>query len=150
MLIEGGASGALKPIAAVQLPDGTWGALRVSADVQYRTDALGASSRFHLVSAAGANAGQIKAAPGRVIGWQLANTTAAWKFVKLHNLASGVTAGANVFLVIPIPPNGKSEVTVEGGVAFSVGIGITVLGGAADTDTTVVAANDVVGSIMFA
>lgn len=118
--------------------------------VQYRATATGAATIRHIVSAASTNATSVKAAAGRVVGWQLANTTAAWRYVKLHNIATAPTAGAGVVQTIGIPPNGVASGSHAGGIGFATGIGLTIVTGAADADATAVAANDVVGDIFFA
>jgi hypothetical protein len=116
----------------------------------YRNTSTNAAGGAHVVSAATTNATIVKASGGRVIGWSLANTSAAWKFVKLHNVAVAPTPGSGVVMTIAIPPNGKSEFTLEGGRYFATGIGYTITGGAADNDTTAVAVNDVVGDLFYA
>lgn len=117
---------------------------------QYRANATGAASRAHVVAAATTNATIVKASAGRVLGWSLANTTASWVYVKLHNQATSPTAGTGVVQTIALPPNGKSDWKVEGGVAFTTGIGLTTVTGAADADATAVAANAIVGDLFFA
>ncbi len=132
----------------VALPAGT--AAIGDVGQQYRANATGASSGAHIVSAATTNATIVKASAGRVLGWSLGNTTAAWKYVKLHNQTTAPTAGTGVVRTIAIPPNGRAELAIEGGIAFGTGIGMTITNGAADNDTTAVAANDVVGDLFFA
>ena len=117
---------------------------------QYRTNATGAAKIRHVVAAASTNAVNVKSTAGRLVGWSLANTTAAWVYLKLHNTASVPTAGAGVVMTIGIPPNGKSELSLSGGIAFSTGIGISIVTGAADTDATAVAVNAVVGDLLYA
>lgn len=70
--------------------------------------------------------------------------------MKFHNQATSPTAGSGVFLSVGIPPNGTVDFRLEGGIAFSTGIGITTVTGAADADATAVAANDIVGTVFFA
>ena len=118
--------------------------------IQARANATGAASRYHVVAAASTNAANIKASAGRYLGCSLSNTTASWRFVKLHNTAGTPTAGAAVFMTIGIPPNGRAEVSIPAGIGFGTGIGITIVTGAADADATAVSANDVVGDIFFA
>jgi hypothetical protein len=130
------------------LPAGT--ALIGDVGQQYRANATGAASRAHFVAAATTNAANIKATAGRVLGWYLSNMTASWRFVKFHNSATAPTAGAGVFLTVGIPPNGVAKIALEGGIAFSAGIGITCVTGAADADATATGATDVVGDIFFA
>ena len=117
--------------------------------IQYRASSTGAASTNHMVSAATTNAANIKASGGKVIGWNLANTTAAWKYVKLHNTASAPTAGSGVTHTIAIPPNGRADGTLEGGISFATGIGRTIVNGSADSDATAVAVGDVVGDLFW-
>jgi hypothetical protein len=115
-----------------------------------RQNAGGAATIHHFVSAATTNALNIKASAGRVLGWSLANTTASWRYLKLHNSAGVPTAGASVALTIAIPPNGLSQGAHPVGIGFNVGIGRTCVTGGADADATATAAGDVVGDIFFA
>jgi len=117
---------------------------------QYRANATGAASATHIVSAATTNATVIKAGAGRVLGWHLGNTTASWRYVKLHNQTTTPTAGSGVVRTIAIPPNGVADFALEGGVGFATGIALTTVTGAADADATAVGANDIVGEIFFA
>jgi hypothetical protein len=118
--------------------------------VQYRANATGAASGTQIVSAATTNATIVKASAGRVVGWSFANTTASWVYVKLHNQATLPTAGTGVVRTIGIPPNNKSEISFPGGIAFTTGIALTTVTGAALADATAVAANAIVGDIYFA
>lgn len=117
---------------------------------QYRANATGAASGTHIVSAATTNATVVKAGAGRVLGWHLANTSAAWKYVKFHNQTTTPTAGSGVVRTIGIPPNGVADFTLEGGIAFATGIALTIVNGSADADATAVAVGDVVGDLFFA
>lgn len=118
--------------------------------VQYRANATGAASVKHLVSLASTNLTSVKASAGRVLGWSFGNNTASWVYLKLHNTAAAPTAGAGVFCTIGIPPNGKSEVSVPGGLGFTTGIALSTTNLAADTDTTAVAAGSIVGDLHYA
>jgi len=117
---------------------------------QYRGSSTGAASGAHIVSAATTNPSIVKASSGRVLGWSLANTNAAWRYVKLHNQATLPTAGAGVVRTIAIPPNGINTFKIEGGIAFTTGISLTTVTGAADADATAVGAGDIVGDLFFA
>lgn len=119
--------------------------------VQYRANATGAASTLKVIAAASVNAAVVKASAGRLLGWQLQNTTAAIVYVKLHNVTTAPVAGTTpVLLTIAIPANGKTEISIEGGIAFATGIGITIVTGAADADATAVTVNAVIGSLHFA
>jgi hypothetical protein len=117
---------------------------------QYRANATGAASGAHLVSAATTNATIVKGSAGRVLGWSFGNTNAAWRYVKLHNQTTSPTAGTGVVRTIPIPPNGVNTFKLEGGVAFTTGIGLTTVTGSSDADSNAVGAGDIVGELFFA
>lgn len=117
--------------------------------IQVRANATGAASIHHIVAAGSTNVAQIKATAGRVLGWHLANTTASWRYVKLHNVASA-TAGAAVAMTIGIPPNGVAQVNHPHGIGFATAISRSIVTGVADADATAVTANDVVGDIFWA
>lgn len=118
--------------------------------MQYRAGSTGAASGTHIVSAATANPTVVKASAGRVVGWSFANTTASWRYVKLHNQTTTPTAGTGVVRTIAIPPNGVNVQSLPGGIAFTTGIALTTVTGAADSDATVVALNDIVGDLFYA
>jgi hypothetical protein len=119
--------------------------------VQYRATATGALSRSHLVAAASANPTVAKAAAGRLISYRISNTTASWRYVKLHNQATAPTAGAGVVETIGVPPNSTVAASAgDGGVGFSAGIAFTTVTGAADSDATAVAAGDLTVDLFYA
>lgn len=119
--------------------------------VQYRTTASGlATATTHFVAAGSTNATLVKNAAGKVYGWFFANTTATWRYVKLHNQATAPTAGTGVVRTIGVPPNGVASFFSEGGITFATGIGLTMVTGAADADATAVTANDIVGELFYA
>lgn len=119
--------------------------------VQYRANATGAATISKFTAAATTNAASIKATAGRVIGWHLYNTTAAAKYFRFFNKASAPTMGTDspVF-VVTIPANSQAFSQYAGGIAFSTGIAIACTGAVADLDTTVTAANDVLGAFFYA
>lgn len=117
--------------------------------IQVRANATGAASIHHIVSAATTNVAQIKATAGRVYGYCLSNTTASWRYVKFHNVASA-TAGAAVAMTVGIPPNGKAECHIPMGIGFATAISRSIVTGAADADATATGVADVVGDIFFA
>ena len=104
----------------------------------------------HFVSAIGTNAALVKASAGVVYGWQFANTTAAWKYVRIGNVATTPVPGTTaVYQTIGVPPNSTASEFHADGIAYGVGIGVWITGGAADADTTNTAANDVVGDLFW-
>ena len=119
--------------------------------LQVRANATGASSTSHLVSAASTNTGNVKASAGRLLGWSAVNTTASFQYVKLHNTAGTPTAGAGVVQTIAIPPNDVNNCPPTlPGIAFTTGIGRSIVTGSADTDATATTAGAVVLDLFFA
>ncbi len=108
------------------------------------TTAGGYTSLGKLIAAATTNATAIKTSAG-VLGALIAmNLSAATKYVKLYNKASAPTVGTDVpVYVFPIPAGGMLQLT-DLKTRFTTGIALAITGGIADTDTTAVAANDVV------
>jgi hypothetical protein len=117
---------------------------------QYRANATGAASGAHVVSAATTNATIVKASAGRVLRWSFGNTSAVWQYVKLHNQTTLPTAGTGVARTIAIPPGGRADGGLEGGVAFATGIGMTIVTGSPDADATATTVGAVVGDLFFA
>lgn len=146
--VSGSISASVTGTVSANLNAGT--ALMGDVGQQYRANATGAASGAHIVSGASTNATVVKAGAGRVLGWSLANTNAAWRYVKLHNQTTTPTAGSGVVRTIAIPPNGVSNFTLEGGIAFATGIALTTVTGATDADATAVGANDIIGDLFFA
>lgn len=119
--------------------------------VQYRANATGAASATNFVAAASTNPTVIKASAGRLLGYHLTNNATAVRLVKFHNQATAPTAGTGVVQTVGIPPNGGTVfLTIPGGIGFSTGIAITTVTGAAATDATAVAENDIVGTFHYA
>lgn len=106
-----------------------------------------------LVAAASTNATSVKASAGKVIGGQVANTSAAWKYLKFFNKASAPTVGTDVpVFIVSVPPNGIVELAAvfdQYGLSLSAGIAYAVTGAAASLDATALAANDVVLSLLY-
>jgi hypothetical protein len=109
----------------------------------------GGCSKFHLVSAATTNLTNVKASAGQLFGWRAFNTNAATRYIKLHNTAGTPTAGAGVVETIAVPGGGGSNGLFDTGVAFSTGIGLSMVTGIADADTTAVGASDLVVDLYF-
>lgn len=119
--------------------------------IQYRGNATGAASALNVVAAATTNATVVKASAGRLLGFVLTNNATAVRYVKFHNQTTAPTAGAGVVQSYGIPPSGGTiALSIPGGVGFATGIGMTIVTGAAATDATAVALNDVVGTLHFA
>lgn len=112
-----------------------------------------ALSGTRITSAASTNATSVKGTAGRVCGGHLTNTTASLKHVHFYSLATAPTVGSStVTLTVAIPPN--SAVPLEpivgvGGLFLAAGIALSITGGFADSDTTAVAAGDVLISLLY-
>lgn len=96
-------------------------------------------------SAATTNAANLKGSAGTVWSVVAYNAAASPRYVKLYNLATAPTVGTSVpAMVLAVPAT--STVQFDGGtngIRFSTGIGIGIVTGAADTDTTAPGANEV-------
>ena len=102
-----------------------------------------------IATAASTNATSVKPGEGRVIGWTLTNTTAAFKYFRLFNLATAPTVGTNSpTYIVGIPPNSTINRTDDGD-SFGTGIAYAITGAVADLDATVTAANDVIGALYY-
>ena len=100
---------------------------------------------FHLISAASNNATSIKASSGQVYGYEIYNTNAAVRYVKLYNKASApapATDNALLKRTIAVPPGVRAWFHTTNGIVFSTGIALAAVTGIADTDNTSVGAND--------
>lgn len=103
-----------------------------------------------VMSAASTNATSTKASAGTLGGWSFFNTSAGTKFVKFYNKASSPTVGTDTpFLTVPLPAGGGSNIAIDAGMPMATGIAYAITGAVADSDTTAVAANDVVGGFLW-
>jgi len=115
------------------------------------TAIAGPTGLYHVVSLATTNAALIKASYGRMWALSAFNTTAADKFIKLFNKSTAPVPGTDTPVkTFRVPANG-SVVWVPGiGSAFNLGLGVAIVGAAADLDATAVAAGDVILDIDWA
>lgn len=117
---------------------------------QYRGSATGAATIAKVASAATTNATSVKASAGRVIGFTLCNTTTAFKFFRLYNLAVAPTVGtSSPAVIVGLPPNSTTVSKLEGGAGYGTGIAYAITNLVADLDANAVAANDVVGALYY-
>lgn len=107
------------------------------------TSTTGGSGDFHLISAATTNATSIKASAGQVYGYEIYNSNASVRYVKLYNKASSPVVGTDTpFRTIGVPANGRASFQTAMGLAMGTGIALATTTGIADTDSTAVGAND--------
>lgn len=112
--------------------------------------ATGGYTTKHAVAAASTNATSVKASAGQVYGWSVYNAAAYPIYVKLHNTAGVPTAGAGVVQTIGVQAGTGAQAFNTSGIAFSTGIGFTIVKDIADAGTTVVALNDCVLDLFYA
>ena len=97
-------------------------------------------------SAATTNSTLVKGSAARLYAAHVTNTSAALKYVKLYNKATAPTVGTDVpvcSFAIPAGWSGNIIDSVFGIAAFPLGLGWGITNGAADNDTTPVAAGDI-------
>lgn len=119
--------------------------------IQARANATGAGTAFNLVSAASTNATVIKASAGRLLGYHFTNNGLATAYVKLHNVATTPVAGTTaVAITIGIQPAASVALSIPAGTGFTAGIALTTSVDAANSGTTGVGANVIVGHLVYA
>lgn len=103
-------------------------------------------------SLATTNATVVKASPGDLYEVSLTNNTAAAKFFKFYNKASAPTVGTDVpIFTISIPVNSQLSFEFGGqGKRFNLGIAYAITNLQPVSDTTAIAAGDVIGSLSWA
>lgn len=102
-----------------------------------------------VISAATTNSTLLKATTGNIYYLSASNINAAARYVKIYNKATAPTVGTDVpFLVFMVPGNtagaGTNVALPAVGINFSLGLGLAITTGVADTDTGAVAANEIV------
>ena len=109
---------------------------------------------FRRLASADTNLAVVKAAPGRVYGFSIANPSAAAKFVRLYNKATAPIIANDAALIqrtIMVPAGGIASYHLGAGMAgFTAGIAIAATGAIGDTDATALAANDLIIQIDYA
>jgi hypothetical protein len=104
---------------------------------------------YHVVSAASTNGVSINASAGRVLGWTIFNIADYPVYVKFHNTAGAVTAGTGVVYTVGVQSGQSVVFEDDDGLAFATGIGISIVKGIADADTTAVLASDCVVNVHY-
>jgi len=120
--------------------------------VQYRTSATGAASFISVLSPATPASATIKGSAGRLLSWQLQNSSTGLRSVKVFNATAPTLGTTSAAFEIDIPAGGKDVVQLTGGIAFATAItySVTAAKGLTDNTATGLAANDVSGSFFFA
>lgn len=109
----------------------------------------GGCSIFHLVSAATTNETTVKASAGQVYGITVYNNAGYPVYVKFHNTASTPTPGSGVVRTFGVQAGTQAFYSQPAGIAFGTGIGITIVKGIADNNSTAVAASDCVLDVEY-
>ena len=118
-------------------------------------------STYKLLSAASTNATSLKATSGRLYGGQVANFSTSPRYLKLYNLATAPTVGTStplLTLVLPGAASASVPTTIsvsqvlagDLGALFATGIAFAITGAVADSDTTAIAAGDVLVNFLYA
>jgi hypothetical protein len=120
--------------------------------VQYRANATGAASVVSVLSPATPASATIKGSAGRLLGWQLQNSSAGLRSVKVFNATAPTLGTTAATFEIDIPAGGAVALELPGGVGFATAItySVTSAKGLTDNTSTGLAANDVSGSFFFA
>lgn len=106
----------------------------------------GGLSRTHLKAAASTNSTSVKASAGQVYKIHAFNGSGGTKYLKLYDKATAPTVGTDTPVgVYPLQAGAQTTIDWGGhGMPFTLGIGLGITGGVADSDTTAVTANDVI------
>jgi hypothetical protein len=120
--------------------------------IQVRANATGAATALPCQSPATPAVGTLKGSAGRLLSYDLTNTSAGLRYIKLFN-ATAPTLGTTAALIeIAVPAGVTKTLEIPAGIAFSTAITHTVTSGKGLTDNTStgLAAADVVGFFTFA
>jgi hypothetical protein len=105
--------------------------------------------KYRVVSLNTNNAALILTGVRYLYGWELSNVNAAFRYVKLYDKATAPTVGTDVpVLTLGVPTGWRSAEKLIG-IPFSLGLGIGIVTGAADSDNTAVAAGEVIAHILY-
>lgn len=104
---------------------------------------------YSVISAATTNPLVISGAAIRATLLQVTNSGAGWAYIKIYNKGSNPIPGTDTpILRIGIPPGGGTIAPFEFAVG-TLGLAILITGGSADSDTTAVAAGQVLANFLI-
>lgn len=131
---------------------GTGSGLAADIGIQNRANATGAASTVSVLSPATATTATIKASTGRLLGWQLLNSAAAFRSVKIFNATAPTLGTTAAIFEIDIPAGASVSFNIPGGIGFATAMTyiVTAGKGLTNNDSTGLVANDVSGSFFFA
>lgn len=114
-----------------------------------KPDTSGGCSTYHVVSAATTNTANVKASAGQVYGVHVFCNVAYPVHVKFHNTAGTPTAGSGVVRTVSCQAGQRADVLFPTGIPFATGIGISIVKGITDADTTALALSDCVVDVDY-
>ena len=141
----------LTPLASVGITGGLPAGTNTIGSVGLVTQTSGGATAFSYLAAASANQDStvIKASAGQVYGWQLFNTSAASRYVKVYDKVTAPTSADTPIKRYFLPAGGGVVIPAPSGVVFTNGLAFRITAGVADTDATAVTANDVIVNCNF-
>jgi len=101
------------------------------------------SLSYHKISAGGGDAQNIKTTPGEIHSIVAFNKGVYTAYAKLHQVSGAPTPGTAVWRTFALPAGIPRDMTFPGGLAFTTGLGVTIVQDLADAGTTAVVAGDV-------
>jgi hypothetical protein len=110
------------------------------------------TSSFRRIATADTNLATVKSAAGKLYSLNMTNVSAGTLYLKIYNKgANPVLATDTPIVTIPVVASGSVNHTFAGdlGLTMTTGIAIAITGGIADTDTTILAANDVILTMIY-
>lgn len=109
-----------------------------------------APTRARVQSAASVNATLVKAGPGSISDITVANNAGTVAYMRLYDLGRAPLSTDTPFETLILAANGVQTVYAPpNGCAFANGLAYDITTGAADTDQTATAANQVAGQINY-
>ena len=123
-----------------------------TANVNSIASTTGGYTPARIKSAATTNLTSVKTTAGVLGGIEVYNAGAAVAFLKLYRKASAPVVATDVpIATFPIAPNSARSIFFGSpGMQMTTGIAYAITGGAADTDATAVAVDQVTGVVLYA
>ena len=102
------------------------------------------------VSTATVNATLFRAGGTRLVGYNIINTGAAARYIKLYNRSSAPSQTDTPLLTIQVPANTDvEEMLGDAGLRFDAGLGYRIVAGVADADNTAIGAGEVLMQLIW-
>jgi hypothetical protein len=121
-----------------------------AASVFPNSNFAGTPGFARIQSAATTNAANVKANPGVLTHYDIGNSGATDAWIKFYNKASAPTVGTDTPVATIYLPKGQRICDdPTGAIGFTTGVAYAITGGAADSDTTAVAANQITGYLLW-